>query len=167
MKTTVVEGVLTSYELVLAILFRWRARSCVRDIVRLWRSHVSGHGPDHHTLATWYCANTHVLTFELQSIYLSSSSSFSSSLSIPSLFRALFSPLEMRSALVYYARIVVSIGNEGHKSSSALAVTLITLEVAEWYVWYFWVADGQMMFGSLVDQRIAHPWSSYGLKMFR
>jgi len=43
MKTTVVEGVLTSYELVLAtsyelvlaILFRWRARSCVRDIVWL------------------------------------------------------------------------------------------------------------------------------------
>jgi hypothetical protein len=35
MKTTVVEGVLTSYELVLAILFRWRAQSCVRDIVWL------------------------------------------------------------------------------------------------------------------------------------
>ena len=30
MKTTVVEGLLTSYELVLAILFvRWRARSCI------------------------------------------------------------------------------------------------------------------------------------------
>ena len=28
-------------------------------------------------------------------------------------------------------RIVVSIGNEGHKSSSALAVTIITLEVVE------------------------------------
>jgi hypothetical protein len=33
--------VLISYELVLAILFRWCARSCVRDIVWLWRSHVS------------------------------------------------------------------------------------------------------------------------------
>ena len=29
MKTTVVKGVLTSYELVLTILFRWCARSCV------------------------------------------------------------------------------------------------------------------------------------------
>jgi len=37
----------------------------------------------------------------------------------------------MRSTLGVYARIVVSIGNEGHKSSSALAVTIITLEVAE------------------------------------
>ena len=37
----------------------------------------------------------------------------------------------MRSTLGIYARIVVSIGNEGHKSSSALAVTIITLEVAE------------------------------------
>ncbi len=32
-------------------------------------------------------------------------------------------------------------------------------------VWYSWVADGQMMLGSLVDQGIAHPWLSYGLKM--
>ena len=37
----------------------------------------------------------------------------------------------MRSTLGIYARIVVSIGNEGHKSSSASAVTIITLEVAE------------------------------------
>ena len=39
----------------------------------------------------------------------------------------------MRSTLGFYARIVVSFGNEGHKSSSALAVavTIITLEVAE------------------------------------
>jgi hypothetical protein len=35
----------------------------------------------------------------------------------------------MRSTLGVYARIVVFIGNEGHKSSSALAVTVITLEV--------------------------------------
>jgi len=35
MKTTVVEGVLTSYELVLAILVRWRSLSCVCDIVWL------------------------------------------------------------------------------------------------------------------------------------
>jgi len=39
--------------------------------------------------------------------------------------------LEMRSTLGVYTRIVLSVGNEGHKSSSALAVTLITLEVAE------------------------------------
>ncbi len=51
MKTTVVKGVLTSYELVLAILFRWRARSCVRHIVWLWRSHVSGHRSDHQSLS--------------------------------------------------------------------------------------------------------------------
>jgi hypothetical protein len=31
MKTTVVKGVLTSYELMLAILFRWRVRSCGHD----------------------------------------------------------------------------------------------------------------------------------------
>jgi len=37
----------------------------------------------------------------------------------------------MRSTLGVYAHIVVSIGNEEHKSSSALAVTLITLEVLE------------------------------------
>jgi hypothetical protein len=37
----------------------------------------------------------------------------------------------MRSTLGVYARIVVSIGSEGHKSPSALAVTLITLEVVE------------------------------------
>jgi hypothetical protein len=37
----------------------------------------------------------------------------------------------MRSILGIYACIVVSIGNEAHKSSSALAVTIITLEVAE------------------------------------
>ncbi len=52
MKTTVVKGVLTSYELVLAILFRWRAWSCVRHIVWLWRSHVSGHRSDHHLLSS-------------------------------------------------------------------------------------------------------------------
>ena len=56
MKTTVVNGVLTSYELMLAILFRWRVWSCSHDIVCLWCSHGSGHGLDHHTLATWYCA---------------------------------------------------------------------------------------------------------------
>ena len=37
----------------------------------------------------------------------------------------------MRSTLGVFTHIVVSIGNEGHKSSSALAVTIITLEVAE------------------------------------
>ena len=37
----------------------------------------------------------------------------------------------MRSTLGVYARIVVSIGNEGHKFSSASAVTFITLDVAE------------------------------------
>jgi len=38
----------------------------------------------------------------------------------------------MRSTLSGYGRIVVSNGNEGHKSSAALAVTIITLEVGEW-----------------------------------
>jgi len=37
----------------------------------------------------------------------------------------------MQSTLGVYTHIVVSIGNEGHKSSSALAVTVITLKVAE------------------------------------
>jgi hypothetical protein len=46
----------------------------------------------------------------------------------------LFPPLEMRSTLGVYVRIVVSVGNEGHKSSSVSAVTLITLEVAECYL---------------------------------
>ncbi len=34
-------------------------------------------------------------------------------------------------------------------------------------IWYSWVAYGLMMFGSLVDQGIAHPWSLHGLKMLR
>ncbi len=37
----------------------------------------------------------------------------------------------MWSTFGVYAHIVVSIGNEVHKSSSALAVTIITLEVVE------------------------------------
>ena len=54
-------------------------------------------------------------------------------LSLPSLFVVLFlfPPLEMRSTLCIYARIVVSIGKEGYQSSSASAVTINTLEVAE------------------------------------
>ncbi len=47
-------------------------------------------------------------------------------------FCFLFPPLEMRSTLWVYARIVVSIGKEGYQSSSALAVTINTLEVAEY-----------------------------------
>ena len=49
----------------------------------------------------------------------------------------------MWSTLGVYVRIVVSVGNEGHKSSSVLAVTLITREVAECYL-IFLVVDGQM-----------------------
>ncbi len=37
----------------------------------------------------------------------------------------------MQSTLGVYAPIVVSIGNEGYKSSSASAGTIITLEVVE------------------------------------
>ena len=122
----------------LTFLFRWRARSCVRDIVWLWRSHVSGHGPDHHTLATWYCANVHVPTFEPQSIYLLLFLLFSSS-SLPSLFCALFPPLEMRSTLVYYACFLLCPSWERRAlllvCFACLAGT-ITLEVVEWYVWF-------------------------------
>jgi hypothetical protein len=55
-------------------------------------------------------------------------------LSLPSLFVVLFlfPPLEMRSTLCIYTRIVVSIGKEGYQSSSASAVTISTLEVAEY-----------------------------------
>ncbi len=55
-------------------------------------------------------------------------------LSLPALFVVLFlfPPLEMRSTLCVYARIVVSIGKEGYQSLSALAVTINTLEVAEY-----------------------------------
>ncbi len=56
----------------LAILFRWCVWSCGHNIVWLWCSHRSGHGLDHHTLATWYCAIAHLPPFELQSFYLSS-----------------------------------------------------------------------------------------------
>ena len=35
MKTTVFKVVLTSYELMLAILFKWRVQSCVHNIVWL------------------------------------------------------------------------------------------------------------------------------------
>ena len=72
---------------------------------------------------------------------------------IPFCFK-LFPPLEMWSTLGVYARIVVSIGNEGHKSSSALAVTIITLEVAECHLIF--------LGGFSRNQGIAHPWSSYG-----
>jgi hypothetical protein len=53
---------------------------------------------------------------------------------LPSLFVVLFlfPPLEMRSTLCVYARIIVSIGKEGYQSLSALAVTINTLEVAEY-----------------------------------
>ena len=54
----------------LAILFRWRVQSCGYDIVWLWRSHGSGHGLDHHTLATWCCAIAYLPLFELQSFHL-------------------------------------------------------------------------------------------------
>ena len=43
MKTTVVKGVLSSFELMLAILFKWRVGLCGLDIVWLLRSHGSGH----------------------------------------------------------------------------------------------------------------------------
>ncbi len=53
---------------------------------------------------------------------------------LPSLFVVLFlfPPLEMRSTLCIYVRIVVSIGKEGYQSSSASAVTINTLEVVEY-----------------------------------
>jgi hypothetical protein len=53
---------------------------------------------------------------------------------LPSLFVVLFlfPPLEMRSTLCVYTRIVVSIGKEGYQSSSASAVTINTVEVAEY-----------------------------------
>ncbi len=69
--------------------------------------------------------------------------------------------LEMQSTLSMYTHIIVSIGNEGHKSLSALAVAIITLEVADCNYWYSLVVDGRMMHGSLLDQRIAHPWLLY------
>ncbi len=50
MKTTVVKGVITSYELMLTILFRWRVWSCSHNIVWLWRSHGSGHRSDHQSV---------------------------------------------------------------------------------------------------------------------
>ena len=141
MKTTVVNGVLTSYELMLAILFRWCVQSCGQDILWLWRSHGSGHGSDHHTLAKQYCAIAYLPPFELQSFYLLLASlAFRHHCTRHCLHRCrytipfcfyVFPPLEMQSTLGVYTHIVVSIGNEGNKSSSALAVTLITLEVVE------------------------------------
>ncbi len=55
----------------------------------------------------------------------------------------------MRSTLSVFAHIVVAIGNEGHKYSSALAVTVITLEVAECRL-IFLVGGWQDELGSLV-----------------
>ncbi len=49
----------------LAILFRWRVWSCGQDIVWLWHSHGSGHGLNHHTLATQYCAIAYLPPFEI------------------------------------------------------------------------------------------------------
>ena len=134
---------LTSYELVLAILFRWRAQSCICNIVWLWRSHVSGHGPDHHTLATWYCANAHIPTFEPHSILfvVVVVVAFVVIVTIPFVvFAFYFHPWKCSLLSSFTLIFVVSIfGNEGHHSSSAFACLAgtITLEVAEWYVWYF------------------------------
>jgi hypothetical protein len=120
----------------LAILFRWHVWSCGHNIMWLWRSHGSGHGSDHHTLATGYCAIAHLPNvncnhsicrrFVVVVLVVVSL--------LPSLFVVLFlfPPLEMQSTLCIYARIVVSIGKGGYQSSSALAVTINTLEVAEY-----------------------------------
>jgi hypothetical protein len=120
----------------LAILFRWHVQSCSHDIVWLWCSHGFGHGSDHHTLATRYCAIAHLPTFELQSFYLLLICRHCPHphfiVTIPFCCFVLFLPLEMQSTLCVYARIVVSIGKEGYQSSSALAVTVNTLEVAEY-----------------------------------
>jgi hypothetical protein len=71
----------------------------------------------------------------------------------------------MRSTLGVYTCIVVSSGNEGRKSSSALAVTIITLEVVECRLIFLgggW--PDELHFSR--NQGIVHPWSWYGgLKM--
>ena len=137
MKATVVKGVLTSYELMLAILFRWRVRLCGHDIMWLWRSHGSGHGSDRHTLATWYCTIAYLPSFELQSFYLLSLSSSSfchcCSITIPFCVIYLFPPLEMwslLSTLCVYARMLCPLGKRV-TNPHLLWQSLYTLEVAE------------------------------------
>ncbi len=120
----------------LAILFRWHVWSCGHDIVWLWCSHGSGHGSDHHTLATQYCAIAHLPTFELQSFYLSSIRCCHPRrcfvVTIPFCCFVFISTLGNACTLCIYVHIVVSIGKEGYQSLSALAVTINTLEVADY-----------------------------------
>jgi hypothetical protein len=133
MKTTVVKGVLTSYELMLAILFRWRVRSCGSDAVT---DPVTGWiiPPLPHNIAQ-LLTSPHLKSFYLLSLLLSlfccrCTWHCQCCYTNPFWF-FLFPPLEMWSTVGVYACIIVSIGNEGHKSSSASGVTIITLEVAE------------------------------------
>ena len=156
MKTTVVEGVLTSYELMLAILFWWRVRSCGHDIVWLWRSHGSGHGSDHHTLATWYCAIAYLPLFELQSFYLLLLlSSFWYHpflfLTISTLGNAVYSWRLRTYCCVHWewrAQILICFGSHNNYSGSCRVPSdILGWRMARW-----------ARFSHI--QGIAHPWSS-------
>ena len=137
MKTTVVNGVLTSYELMLAnylggVLYRAVTILCGSDTVtdpvmgqiitplphNITQLLTSPYLYCNHSI----CCHCHCLHFCCRCCchYV-----------VPFVVLLLFPPLEMQSTLSVYAHIVVSIENEGHKSSSALAVTIIALEVAE------------------------------------
>jgi len=123
MKTTVVEGVLTSYELVLSILFRWRARSCIRDIV--W--------PD---AVTCLVTGRIITPLPHDIAQMLTSSHLNRNLSICRRFRCFHRHRRYHPffALYFHPRkcgllssitlvfCCVHLGNEGHHSSSALLV---------------------------------------------
>ncbi len=82
---------------------------------------------------------------------------------VPFVVLLLFPPLEMQSTpqrlrtycCVHWkwgAQIFICFGSHDNSSGSCWV-----------HYWFSWVADGQMMFGSLLDQGIAHPWLLYHL----
>ncbi len=173
MKTTVVKGVLTSYEIMLPILFRWRVRLCGHNIVWLWRSHGSGQGSDHHTLATRYCAIAYLPPFKiilfvvdvvvviLLLLYLSSSTS----LYHPFLFLIISTlgnavhPRRLRTYCCVHwewrAQILICFGSHNNYSGSCRVPSdILGWRMARWA----WFSQ---------NKGIAHPWLLCGLKMFQ
>ncbi len=172
MKTTVVKGVLISYELMLALLFRWRVWSCSHDIVWLWRSHGSGHGSDHHTLATQYCTIAYLPPFEiilivvvivviiLLLLYLSSLTLLYHPflfLIISTLGNAVY-PRHLRAYCCVHwewrAQILICFGSHNNYSGSCgVPSDILGWRMTRWA----WFSH---------NQGIAHPWFSCGLRMF-
>ncbi len=139
---------------------------CSHTIMWLWHNHGSGHGLDHHTLATQYCTITHLPIFALQSFYLSSllSLSFLSlSLSVCRPFCSFVVMFILGNAVYpqHLRAYCCAHWEQGAQILVCLSSHNNTLDVAECNSWFSWVVDGQMMLSSLLDQGKAHPQLSY------